>query len=507
MKNGGFGIYMRDYFGTETSIISNRIISTSTKLATGINIYLISGFPNMAAATVANNFISVRGSGSMGIWTMMPTDLEYNGGYIGIYHNSINLADDDNSSKGVSVYSDYEDAYDIRNNTIACSTAKALVIEANTANNTFLHLNNNNYYTEGYYLIQADGVNYETLEDWQDAGYDTKSISIDPGYTSATDLHASTAGLDNAGAYVGINEDIDGDARSTSAPDIGADEFVAVTPDAGISGIDSLMPAYCSALSRVIAARLKNYGTVSVKSAVISWTMNGTPMKTMTWKGILAPGDDTTIFVDTLLFANPSVTDIVAFTTLINGSTDIDATNDSAKFTVTVSAPDAGFTYGERPGKNLAFHPDDKSIATVSWTFGDGNTSTDKEPIHAYTSNGRYLVTHTVTNTAGCTTIFSDSVTVTGTAGISPAYSTSTQVYPNPFTSGLNVKCLLPEAGGVKIQLCDVSGRVIRNQDFGSRKAGENQFTVESGDIAPGVYLLRIVQEGSSNSTRVVKLK
>lgn len=39
---------------------------------------------------------------------------------------------------------------------------------------------------------------------------------------------------------------------------------------------------------------------------------------------------------------------------------------------------------------------------TYEWNFGDGNTSTQENPIHEYTNNGSYQVTLTVTNSNGC---------------------------------------------------------------------------------------------------------
>ena len=38
---------------------------------------------------------------------------------------------------------------------------------------------------------------------------------------------------------------------------------------------------------------------------------------------------------------------------------------------------------------------------TYFWDFGDGNTSTERNPIHTYQEDGEYVVTHTVTNDFG----------------------------------------------------------------------------------------------------------
>jgi hypothetical protein len=71
---------------------------------------------------------------------------------------------------------------------------------------------------------------YQTFAEWQaGSGQDANSISVNPVFVSPTDLHLTPAGnkdIDNKGTPVnGITTDIDNETRSTTIPDIGADEF------------------------------------------------------------------------------------------------------------------------------------------------------------------------------------------------------------------------------------------------------------------------------------------
>jgi PKD repeat protein len=59
----------------------------------------------------------------------------------------------------------------------------------------------------------------------------------------------------------------------------------------------------------------------------------------------------------------------------------------------------------------------DGTVAAWSWTFGDGGSSTDRNPNHAYPGDGTYPVTLTVTDDKGATNQKSGSVTV---AAITP---------------------------------------------------------------------------------------
>ncbi|HOT50562.1 MAG TPA: PKD domain-containing protein, partial [Candidatus Hydrogenedentes bacterium] len=73
------------------------------------------------------------------------------------------------------------------------------------------------------------------------------------------------------------------------------------------------------------------------------------------------------------------------------------ATNPSAAFS---AAPTSGsnpltvqFTDQSTPGST--------AIAGWSWNFGDGTTSTERNPVHTYTSNGSFTVSLTVTPVTG----------------------------------------------------------------------------------------------------------
>jgi len=101
------------------------------------------------------------------------------------------------------------------------------------------NVNYNDYYCPNGNVGYYNGANRTLLAAWQTATTkDNNSISILPGFVSATDLHialGSTA-VNNLGIPVaGILYDYDGDARNTSTPDIGADEFSPIIC-AGASG-------------------------------------------------------------------------------------------------------------------------------------------------------------------------------------------------------------------------------------------------------------------------------
>ena len=69
-----------------------------------------------------------------------------------------------------------------------------------------------------------------------------------------------------------------------------------------------------------------------------------------------------------------------------------------------VLPPTATFTTSSTlTGKPITFTPDDASLVTYAWDFGDGTSSTDVSPTHVYFTPAQYSVILTVTNSTGCT--------------------------------------------------------------------------------------------------------
>jgi vibriolysin len=107
-----------------------------------------------------------------------------------------------------------------------------------------------------------------------------------------------------------------------------------------------------------------------------------------------------------------------------------------ANFTFTTSGLTANFTdTSTDPGG---------SIASRSWNFGDGGTSTTANPSHTYAAAGTYTVTETVTDNGGLSASKSASVTVVSAGG--------TQVYTN------NTAVAIPDRKTITSTI-NVSGR------------------------------------------------
>jgi PKD repeat protein len=86
-------------------------------------------------------------------------------------------------------------------------------------------------------------------------------------------------------------------------------------------------------------------------------------------------------------------------------------------------------------------YDEDGTIVSYKWGFGDGAFSTEVAPDHSFAAPGAYIVTLTVTDNAGETSIASTDVTVTGTVNQPPtavgaAFSTDMNKSLNGILSG-----------------------------------------------------------------------
>ncbi|HXH63698.1 MAG TPA: PKD domain-containing protein, partial [Gemmatimonadales bacterium] len=102
-----------------------------------------------------------------------------------------------------------------------------------------------------------------------------------------------------------------------------------------------------------------------------------------------------------------TVTDNQGATNSVSHPVTVSAANQSPTAAFTSSCSNLSCTF-----TNSSSDPDG-TIASNSWTFGDGGTSTVQNPSHSYGAGGTYTVTLTVTDNQGATNSVSHSVTVT----------------------------------------------------------------------------------------------
>lgn len=102
---------------------------------------------------------------------------------------------------------------------------------------------------------------------------------------------------------------------------------------------------------------------------------------------------------------------------------------------INISLPKAGFKVSDSvstcPPLEVVFTNTATNYRSVSWDFGDGNTSVLDNPTHTYTSAGVFFAVQTVTGPGGCQDRFTQRIEVKGPSG---SFSFAPGIGCNPLT-------------------------------------------------------------------------
>ena len=77
-------------------------------------------------------------------------------------------------------------------------------------------------------------------------------------------------------------------------------------------------------------------------------------------------------------------------------------------------------------------------------------------------------------------------------------------IAPNPLRSAATIEYKLASPAQVSLSILDLNGRMIRNLVNASQEAGVHQVIFERGNLPPGIYLCRLVNDGAIQTKRMV---
>lgn len=331
-----FGINLR-YLEVKSSIQKNKIdVPNGTK---GMHLEYTRGTA-ANPLVIANNFISLGGTSTSG----RALDIDYNQ-YLKFYYNSVNMYGTGSTASAVYLWSGTGSTYGnitMKNNNFAnTGGGYAVEITATAVGLPYIDTSDyNNYYTSGSTFGKWGGTTVTDLAGWKTASsLDANSVSVNPRYTSNTDLHTKAIGLNaKATPIAGITTDIDGQTRNSSTPDIGADEFTPPANDLAAIAIISPSNRFCGDSATKIRMVITNLGTNSQSGFNVVAKITGLTTQTFTYSytGTLASlKNDTITFASSLNTYQGGTYNLSVYTTL---STDQDRTNDTVKTTFVADA-------------------------------------------------------------------------------------------------------------------------------------------------------------------------
>jgi len=207
------GAYMRDYgiylyYCDGANVIEdNRIYAPD--MSTGLYLTYCQGTSGNEA-TIANNLISVEDDG---------ITLYYYNYYQNVYYNTVKVRD----QRPFYAYNGNQNLT-IKNNIFSTESSSYPAFYLQYGVSGLLVSDYNNLHTSYSYPVYYYG--YKTFDQWQTAGYDSNSVTIEPFFNGDSTLVPQVITIDNLGTpLTSITDDINGLTRSTTTPDMGALEF------------------------------------------------------------------------------------------------------------------------------------------------------------------------------------------------------------------------------------------------------------------------------------------
>ncbi len=252
--------------GVTNSIVTRNLIHHIIEERGNSAVGIIVATSSTTNATIANNMIhNVRSNGSIANKQTLGIGIQAGGGDKVVF-NSISLSGDldpvgaataTQSAAGIRVSATTPSNLSIKSNVIS--------VDVNSNTGTLKHYAivapsaAYNWGTGGsnYNDLYAPGANPQmviggigtvvpytdktTLVFWRHSFsvvQDSQSVSADPSFVGATDLHITSGGspASNSGTTIaGVTDDVDGDVRNVTTPDMGADEFTASTSSLNVA--------------------------------------------------------------------------------------------------------------------------------------------------------------------------------------------------------------------------------------------------------------------------------
>jgi len=146
----------------------------------------------------------------------------------------------------------------------------------------------------------------------------------------------------------------------------------------------------------------------------------------------------------------------------------------------------------------VTFNNNSNGATSYSWSFGDGGTSTLSQPLHAYSSQGKYTVKLVATN-GNCTDSSSSKITVFLSTGINNL-STSNAIAILNSTAGTYVNFKLDSPENFSIGLYNLIGQKIMEEN---RYVSTETIKLDLPEGLNGIYLIRISSVSKSFTQKI----
>lgn len=432
---------------------------------------------------VANNTVSLSEASATAVKLYESSRIEF-------YHNSLAIQDRV-ASKGRAIDLRGGKHLRVRNNIFAnLKVGYAMEIEEGVEL-VDIAWDYNGIFSAGKTMGVCKGIAANSMSNWRNATglWDANSVYANPGFISATDLHATAGELVNKGTPLpSIPTDMDGQVRSTTAPSIGADEIDTTRQILSAGLLDVVSPPLPIADGEQnITVTVRNNGNTILTSLKLETSLDG-----MNYSYVWTASPGLTPY---------QTRDIVLTTHPFSSANSYD-------FTVTASEPNGGTdisTYDDSFGLSAHLQATVTSITAPLMPFHHAG----KEPIRVVIQNtGDMLLTSMllsvrISSTAGPDEVISD-VLWTGLLGLneSDEVTLGTYAFPPFYPYTIQVTATSPNGG----EMYDQQQASSSVDSVYSALGGE--YSVKAGSLFTNPYnAFKAIQYGGMTSPVTLQLQ
>ncbi len=190
----------------------------------------------------------------------------------------------------------------------------------------------------------------------------------------------------------------------------------------------------------------------------------------------------------TVTYATPGTFDVMLIASNASGAD----TFTQVAYIQLNTIPTTSWTYVEDQG-TVTFTNTSTNATSYEWDFGDGNTSTEENPVHTYAAPGEYTVTLTAFNECGFASN-STVIQVNASAVLELEGISLFELFPNPNSGRFTLRLEGRPYQELQATIIDVLGRQVHRQtlDFSQGKLS-NEFNLQH--VAPGTYFFQLRNE------------
>lgn len=162
-----------------------------------------------------------------------------------------------------------------------------------------------------------------------------------------------------------------------------------------------------------------------------------------------------------------------------------------ASFTQSIASPLVTFTNTSQ------------NAVSYAWDFGDGQTSTQSDPVHNYSVEGLYDVRLITTNPCGNDTAYS-TVNIVLTGGLADVNSAQqVSIYPNPANNVIHLSLNALTTQDCRYEIINMVGEVALRGAVTFR-SGSSTASIEIDQLGQGVYFIKLMMDSGSVIRKII---